>query len=180
MEEQIVVLDDEDPARSIFLCYAHQDNESPNARERWLDRFLEFVKPLIRQEELRVWSDKDIKIGYDWHPTIQKQLNRAKAVVLLISPAFLASDYIANNELPLLLKRAKDGGVTIFQILISPCLDAETKFKYPDPKFGPEEFSLRSLLAANAPSKTLIEMTEAEQNRVLLAVARDLWKAVLP
>lgn len=180
IEAEMVIIEDEDPMRSVFVCYAHQDNEGESPHEQWLDRFLQFLTPLVRQEDLRVWSDKDIKIGDDWHQTIKTQLNAAKAVVLLVSPAFLASDYIATNELPVLLKRAKDDGMPIFQLLISPCMDAETRFKYPDPKTGPETFSLRSLQAANPPSKTLIEMTEAEQNRVLLKVARSLWKILTP
>jgi TIR domain-containing protein len=165
---------------SVFICYAHEDNGSANPKECWLNRFLQIVKPLVRQQDLTVWSDRTIKIGDDWHVTIQKQLAVAKAVLLFVSPAFLASDYIANNELPVLLKRAKESGVPIFQLLISPCLYEETKFKYPDPKTGPEEFALSSLQAANAPSKTLIEMTEAEQNRVMLEVARALSNTLSP
>jgi len=168
------------PLDSAFICYSHEDNQSSNSKERWLDRFLQFIRPLTRQEQLRVWSDKEIKIGDEWHTKIQAQLHAAKAIVLFVSPAFLASDYIAKYELPVLLMQAKDRGVPIFQLLISPCLDAETKFKYPDPKTGPNEFSLLSIQAANAPSKTLIEMSEAEQNRVLLEAARALWKALSP
>jgi hypothetical protein len=104
----------------------------------------------------------------------QAHLNGAKAVVLLISPAFLASDYIRNSELPVILKNATNQGVRIFPILISPSLYKRAKYKYPDPKTGPQEFTLASLQAANAPSKTLIEMTEGEQNRVLLEVAEQL------
>jgi multidrug efflux pump subunit AcrA (membrane-fusion protein) len=104
----------------------------------------------------------------------------AKAVVLLISPAFLASDYIANSEWPVILKNAANQGVRIFPILISPSVYKRAKYKYPDPKTGPQEFTLASLQAANAPSKTLIEMTEGEQHRVLLEVAEQLADLLNP
>jgi hypothetical protein len=51
---------------------------------------------------------------------------------------------------------------------------AQAVFKYPDPKHGPNKLSLKALQSANPPSKTLIEMTEAEQNRVFLQVASRL------
>jgi hypothetical protein len=161
-------------ARAVFISYAHADNESQNPKERWLDRFIEFLKPLIRQEDFTLCSDQDIKIGQDWHQHIQAHLNGARAAVLLISPAFLASDYIANSELPVILKNAADKGVQILPILISPSVYKRAKYKYPDPKTGPQEFTLASLQAANAPSKTLIDLSEGEQNRVLLKVAGQL------
>jgi hypothetical protein len=182
--KEIVLLDKKigliESSGSIFICYANEDNESPNPKECWLNRFLQFVQPLIRQQDLNVWSDHEIKIGDNFHAVIQKQLAVARGVVLFVSPAFLASGYIANNELPVLLKRAKESGVPIFQFLISPCLYEETKFKYPDPKTGPDEFALSALQAANPPSRTLIEMTEAEQDRIMLKVARDLNKILIP
>jgi hypothetical protein len=161
-------------ARAVFISYAHADNESPNRKERWLDRFIEFLQPLVSQVNFTLCSDHDLKIGDQWHGRIQAQLNAAKAVVLLVSPAFLASGYIRNSELPVILKNAADRGVRIFPILISPSLFTRAKYKYPDPKSGPEEFTLASLQAANAPSKTLVEMTEGEQHRVLLEVAEQL------
>jgi hypothetical protein len=81
-------------ACAVFISYAHADNESQNPKERWLDRFVEFLMPLVRQEDFTLCSDQDTKIGLDWHKHIQAHINGAKAVVLLISPAFLASDYI--------------------------------------------------------------------------------------
>jgi TIR domain len=161
-------------ARAVFISYAHADNESRNPKERWLDRFVEFLKPLVRQENFTLCSDQDIKIGENWHEHIQAHLNGAKAVVLLVSPAFLASDYTANSELPVILKNAAEHGVKIFPILISPSAFKKVKFKYPDPKTGPQEFTLSSLQTANPPSETLIEMTEGEQNRVLEKVADQL------
>jgi TIR domain-containing protein len=161
-------------ARAVFISYALADNESRNPKERWLNRFIEFLKPLVRQEDFTLCSDQDIKIGQNWHEHIQAHLNGAKAVVLLISPAFLASDYIANSELPVILKNAGDQGVRIFPILISPSVYKRAKYKYPDPKAGPQEFTLASIQAANPPSETLIEMTEGAQNRVLEKVADQL------
>lgn len=141
---------------------------------------MEFLQPLVRQQLLKTWSDKEIKIGDRWHERIGAQLEASRAVVLLISPAFLASDYIATSELPVLLKNAADGGLTVLPIIISPCLYEEAIFKYPDPALGPNVLKLSSLQSANPPSRALIEMPEGEQNRVLLQVARSLQQMALP
>ena len=161
-------------ARAVFVSYAHADNASEDPKKRWLDRLVEFLRPLVRQEELTICSDLEVKIGDDWHERIQAHLNSAKGIVLLVSPAFLSSDYIANSELPVILKNAADNGVRIFPILISPSAFKRAKYKYTDSKTGPQEFTLASLQAANPLSKTLIEMTEGEQNRVLEKVTDQL------
>jgi hypothetical protein len=92
--------------RSVFICYAHADNENADSDKRWLDRFVKFLKPFVRQEEFTVASDQDLLIGDDWHQRIQSHLAGAEAAVLLVSPEFLASDCIANSEVPVLLKGA--------------------------------------------------------------------------
>jgi hypothetical protein len=112
--------------------------------------------------------------------TFKRPLNGAKALVLLISPAFLASDYIANSELPVILKNAADHGAQIFPILIAPSLYKRAKYKYPVPKTGPQQFTLASIQAANPPSETLIEMTEGGQNRVLEKVVDQLADLLNP
>ena len=126
----------------VFICYAHKDNESSDPSKRWLDRLLEQLQPLTIQDQVCTWSDKDIETGEDWHQRVQTNLQSTKAGVLLLSPAFLASKYIRNSELPVLLKKAKDNGVLILPIILRHCLFNETKFKYPDPVKGPEKLSL--------------------------------------
>lgn len=165
---------------AIFISYAHEDNEGTDPARRWLDRLREQLAPLVRQGEIAVCSDKDIKLGDNWHDHIQKHLNGAQAAVLLVSSTFLASEYISNSELPVLLRNAKDRGVKIIPILLRPCLFVESKFKYPDPKTGPEEFSLATLQSAGSPEKTLSEMTESEQDRALLRVAQTLAELANP
>lgn len=165
---------------AIFISYAHKDNENPDSAKRWLDRLREQLEPLVQQGDIAVCSDQDIGLGDDWHAHIQQHVNGAQAAVLLVSPAFLASKYIRNSELPVLLRNAKNQGVKIIPVILRPCAIAESKFKYPDPKTGPEEFTLTSLQAAGSPSKALSEMSEGEQDRALLKVAQTLAKLANP
>ncbi|HJY84695.1 MAG TPA: toll/interleukin-1 receptor domain-containing protein [Candidatus Binatia bacterium] len=161
---------------AVFISYAHTDNESPDPSRRWLNRLLEQLEPLRVQGQVHAWSDTDIEMGEDWQERIQASLSQAKAAVLLVSPAFLASTYIRNSELPVLLKSAKDKGVFILPVILRPCLFAETKFKYPDPVQGPQELSLSSLQSANPPSKPLNALSEHEQDQILLSVAQRLLR----
>src|ERR1044071_5703536 len=107
------------PRLPVFVSYAHEDNESPDPNQRWLDRLLQMLKPLNLQDEVCAWSDQDIKPGQGWGAAITGQLEHyAEAAVLLISPAFLASDFIRNSELPVLLKRAQDDGVLVLSVIL--------------------------------------------------------------
>lgn len=168
------------PSPPIFISYAHKDNENADPAKCWLDRLREQLEPLVQQGQIAVCSDQDIGLGDDWHSHIQQHLNNARAALLLVSPAFLASQYIRNSELPVLLRNAKQLGVRIIPIILRPCLFTESKFKYPDPRVGPQEFTLASLQSAGSPSKALSEMSEGEQDRALLKVAQTLARLANP
>jgi hypothetical protein len=177
-EKTIKKMSSQDRIPRIFICYAHKDNESTDPSQRWLDRLLEQLEPLNLQEQAEIWSDKKLEIGDEWHEEIQDTLQQVKAAVLLVSPSFLASKYIRNSEVPFLWKQAKEQGVKILPIILRSCLFNETKFKYPDPKNGPEEISLSTLQVANSPTKPLNSMAEHEQDKVLLSVAQRLLNIV--
>jgi hypothetical protein len=164
----------------VFICYAHADNESENREQRWLDRFLEFMGPLERQALISPWSDRKLEIGDSWHANIQARLGRSKAVILLVSPAFLNSRYVSTNELPVILSQAKARNLLVVPILISPSLFEHVEYKYPDAKKGPKTFKLASLQSANPPTKTLFDMSTPEQNRVFLDVAERLLEVLKP
>ncbi len=68
------VLPDVPPGTRCFISYAHADNESPNRKERWLDRFVEFLQPLISQENFTLSSDQDIEIGDSGTSTSKRTL----------------------------------------------------------------------------------------------------------
>lgn len=159
---------------TVFISYAHSDNENTDASKRWLNRLLEHLQPLVLQDKVSAWSDTEIEGGEQWDNSIKAQLLEADVAVLLVSPAFLASKYIRDSEVPVLLMNAMDEGRTVLPIIVRPCLFAETKFKYPDPEHGPGELSLSIFQSANPPSKPLNSMKEDEQDNVLLSVTRRI------
>ena len=95
----------------VFVSYSRED-------EQWRRRFAEMLKPLVRARRLEVWSDDRVVTGYAWRPQLAAAIARSWAALLLVSPSFLASDFIMDQELPALLER----GVQLVPVLVRPCL----------------------------------------------------------
>ncbi len=109
-----------DERNLCFISYSHKDEE-------WLEKLLTMLAPLVRAKKLKIWTDKEIQAGDKWLDEIKQALSRAKIAVLLVSKNFLASDFIANNELPPLLEAAEKDGVKVFWIAISNSLVRHTE-----------------------------------------------------
>jgi hypothetical protein len=95
--------------------------------------------------------------------------------LFLVSPAFLKTQYIRSNELPVLLKKAKDKGLVVIPIILRPCLIEEVNFRYPDPKHGPEKMSLGIFQSINDPKDALNGLSENAQDLVLVSLA---WRVL--
>jgi hypothetical protein len=178
------------PYLPAFISYAHADNSSPDPSLRWLDRLLEMLKPMKVANDVHAWSDKDIRVGDVWNSEIQEHLyNHARAAVLLVSPAFLASDFIRTSELPVLLhnyqmrESERSSGwrrspMLIIPIILRHCLYDLTLFKFPDPVSGPQSISLSVFQTANPPNWPLESMSRSEQDEALMSVARRLHSVI--
>jgi len=158
--------------RSVFLCYAREDRQ-------WIDKFTVHMRPYVRQVRLTIWDDAQIAAGEDWHVKLQRKIRSSSAVVLFISKHFLASSYIAASEMPVFLwKRQQRTKLTIFPILVSPSVWDDVEYRYPDPASGPHVLKLRDIQMVNSEESTLAEMSESEQDRVLVSVAKKLNSAL--
>lgn len=97
----------------VFVCYSHKD-------AKWLDRLKIHLRPIVREREVEIWDDTMITPGSTWLVDIKNSIAVAKLAILLISADFLASDFIATNELPRLLQKAKTHGIDIIPVIVSP------------------------------------------------------------
>ena len=80
----------------VFVSYAAKNAKIANDL---LDRFRDQAYA-SKNYNYVFWSDSEILIGEDWHKSIQEALKKCKLGILLVSPAFLGSEYISKNELP--------------------------------------------------------------------------------
>jgi len=69
---------------------------------------------------LSVWSDAAIKPGDSWQTEIEKAISVADVAILLLSADYLASDFIADQELPFLTESALRGKTLVVPIVVSP------------------------------------------------------------
>src|SRR5215813_1031893 len=97
----------------LFYCYAHQDKELRDA----LDNHLSILK---RQKLIEIWYDGKISPGVKWEDEIDKHLSSADIVLLLVSAAFLASDYCYSKEMERSLQRHEEGTARVVPIILRP------------------------------------------------------------
>ena len=136
----------------VFISYSHKD-------KKWLERLQVHLKPLAREGTV-VWDDTHIQPGADWQGEIAAALAAARAAVLLVSPDFLASDFIAETELPALLQAAQQRGTVILPLIVYPSRFAKTK--------------LAQFQAVNDPKRPLSKLEENEQDEILVDLARSI------
>jgi TIR domain len=168
------------PPFSVFISYAHKDDNDKDVSKRYLHRLRRQLTSLVRQSRVAVCSDKDIEIGDRWHERLLEDMRNAKAAVLLVGPEFFHSDFIRNVEVPLLLEKADVDGLIILPVILSGCLFEENSFKYPHAENGPNEKSLSLFQTANPPERPLNSMVEHEQEEVFVSVARRVYRIVEP
>lgn len=140
----------------IFVSYSHADRD-------WLSRLRTHLAPYVRGEKLDLWDDTKITAGADWAAEINRSMADARVAVFLVSPDFLASDYVAQVELPALLSRAEKD-LTVFWIPIRASAYDATP--------------LKNFQAAHDPSRPLATLSKPKQDEALVAIARRIASAV--
>jgi hypothetical protein len=143
-------------APGVFISYSHRD-------EKFLDQLRIHLKPLEHVAVLDAWSDKQIAPGSEWFKDIKRALARAKVAILLVTPHFLASDFIRDHELAPLLKKAATGGVHIMWIPVRACSYTETALK-----------DYQAVIPPNRPLATM----KADRDGAWVAICESIKKAL--
>ena len=97
----------------VFCSYAHEDAEH-------LDKIMLKLAPYIRKGLIqRIFRDSEkIKAGDDWEKIIDKALEEAELVLLLLSEYFFSSDFIVDKEFPKVDEKRKAGEAVLIPIII--------------------------------------------------------------
>lgn len=94
----------------VFVSYSHKD-------EIEKEDLLTNLRVLERAGILRLWIDDHIQGGANWREEIEAAVSQATVAVLLVSNSFLLSDFIGDEEVPALLERRAEEGITVFPII---------------------------------------------------------------
>ena len=146
----------------VFVSYSHNDEE-------WLDKFRAVLAPDIRNERVDYWDDRELQPGDPWYTRILDGINTARAAVLLVSPNFLASRFIMEEELPRILKAVDDGltvlWIPLFGTFYGPDAPPALKPLADLQAYTPTSRPL-ALLDADSVSKTLLDLCKRIQRLV--------------
>jgi hypothetical protein len=135
----------------VFISYSHRD-------VRWRDMLVHHLRTFERQELIEIWDTHEIDPGAVWSEAISAAVKEADIAVLLISADFLASEFISEKELPLLLAQHRAEDLVVLPAVVRPALWmhvpglAETRF-------------------LNDPTKPLSSLGESERDVALASIA---------
>jgi hypothetical protein len=97
-----------------FISYSHKDADL-------LTQLHEHLSALQRQELLDSWTDRKIQAGSIIDDKVEAQIEQAQLYLLLISSAFIQSDYCFEKEFARACERQKAGEAIIVPIIIREC-----------------------------------------------------------
>jgi predicted acylesterase/phospholipase RssA len=137
----------------IFVSYSHLDKE-------WLRKLNTSLSALERFAGIKAWSDTSIKVGDDWNAEITKALSSTKVALFLVTPNFLHSNFIVNNELNYFLEINKTEKIPIVWVAISSSMYEITP--------------LKDIQCANNPATPLDTLSEADQNIEITKICKKI------
>src|SRR5436190_3608100 len=105
----------ESSSSPIRIVYSYTQKDESLVKD--LDNHLSALK---QEGHIIVWHRRNISAGTEWSYTINKNLNTANIVLLIISAHFLASDYHYDVEMQQALARHETNEARVLPIIARP------------------------------------------------------------
>jgi hypothetical protein len=99
---------------TLFFSYSHVDEALRNQLEVHLSA-------LKRQGLIATWHDRRITAGTPVGPAIDRNLDAAQVILLLVSSDFIASDYCYEREMARAMERHEKGEARVIPVILRPC-----------------------------------------------------------
>ncbi len=97
--------------KRVFVSYSHKDETHKATLGGYLLQ-------LAQERLIDVWDDRHIRPADDWAGDIDRNLNTADVILLLVSKNFLASKYCTEIEAPRAIHRRDTEGVKVVPIIL--------------------------------------------------------------
>ncbi len=98
-------------ALKVFFSYAHQD-------ERLRGKLANHLAVLEHRHLIEAWHDHKIQPGDKWRDEIDKNLEEADLILLLITDNFISSKYCYGLEMKRAIERSRTGEAIVIPILL--------------------------------------------------------------
>lgn len=102
----------------VFISYSHADSKYLDEGSK--TSLLSYLKTL-EKEGVELWVDRGIRPGDYWDKTIRENIESADVALVLVSQAFLNSDYCNTVEMSAFINKQKERGLRILPVILSPC-----------------------------------------------------------
>jgi internalin A len=108
---------DEKRKLKVFISYS-KDNHGQ------IETFVKYIKPLEKSGKIEIFYDLKSIEGEKIHQRILKEIKNSDIILFFLSPESLATDYIADIEIPEALKRyeMEHDKVILFPVVLEDCL----------------------------------------------------------
>jgi AAA-like domain/TIR domain len=97
----------------VFFSYSHKD-------EALRDKLANHLTALQNQSVIDAWHDREISAGAEWAGAIDRAMDSANLILLLISDDFLASKYCYDIELKRAMERYEAKEASVIPIILRP------------------------------------------------------------
>ena len=88
---------------NFFVSYAHSNKQLAKG---FLEKLNDVLAP-SKKHEYHLWKDTVLIVGEEWENKILEARDSCDFGLLLVSPAFLASKFISEKELPIFISGEK-------------------------------------------------------------------------
>ncbi len=159
-------------ARSgVFIAYSHRDRDLLGELQKQL-------KPLQKAWMLDLWDDLRVDSGPRGAAELRRAIDAARVALLLISPGFLASPFVAEHALPITLAMQQHPRAAVMCLYLRPAMDVFAEYRYRDPHSRADRsIRITSFHALNDPTCPLASQTKPAREGILAAAAEEIIAA---
>jgi internalin A len=100
--------------KKLFISYSSKNAD-------FIRRFVTHLEVLKSAGLIEPWYDRMIESGTRWDDTIRMEMKRSDVIIFLLSPDFIATEYVMKTEIPQAIEQMENNEARFFFVQLLPC-----------------------------------------------------------